>query len=110
MRAGRAATRWVLVLIAAIGLVACGIGSEATPTQDQSDVLVIVTPTPGTPLPRTPTPLPSEQTYVVRPGDSLSAIANRFGVTEDAIQRANNLTDPNAIYAGQELTIPPPVP
>jgi LysM repeat protein len=44
-------------------------------------------------------------TYVVQPGDTLYGIANRFGVTVDAILRANNL--PSAfIYAGQSLRIP----
>jgi len=47
---------------------------------------------------------------VVRTGDSLSAIAARFGVSPEAIQQANHLANPDSIYAGQELTIPPPEP
>jgi murein DD-endopeptidase MepM/ murein hydrolase activator NlpD len=45
-------------------------------------------------------------TYVVRAGDSLSGIAQRFGTTVDALQRANNISNPNLIYVGQTLIIP----
>ena len=44
--------------------------------------------------------------YVVRPGDTLWSIAQRYGVTPQAILRANNLTSPNNIYVGQTLIIP----
>ena len=73
-------------------------------------MFVVVTPTPGPPPPRTPTAVPAEQRYVVREGDSLSVIATRFGVEEDVIRRLNGIDDPNSIYAGQELVIPPPEP
>ncbi|MCL4531852.1 MAG: LysM peptidoglycan-binding domain-containing protein, partial [Actinobacteria bacterium] len=52
--------------------------------------------------------------YTVKPGDTLSAIADSFDVIESAIQEANSLSDPNAIRAGMVLTIPgaspPPTP
>lgn len=44
--------------------------------------------------------------YVVQPGDTLSAIADRFGVSVDAISQANSMTDVNDIKPGQELVIP----
>jgi LysM repeat protein len=44
--------------------------------------------------------------YVVEPGDTLSLIAGRFGVTVDALSQANGITDPNSIRPGQELIIP----
>lgn len=44
--------------------------------------------------------------YVVQPGDTIWSIASRFGVTVDAIMRANNLSSPNMIYVGQTLRIP----
>ncbi len=44
-------------------------------------------------------------TYRVRPGDTLSAIAREFGVSVQAIMRANDLRTA-AIYSGQPLTIP----
>lgn len=44
--------------------------------------------------------------YTVRPGDMLSAIAMRYGVTVEALMQANNLRNPNKIVVGQELIIP----
>ena len=43
--------------------------------------------------------------YVVQAGDDLNAIANKFGVTVDAIVKANGLTNPDFIYVGQKLVI-----
>jgi LysM repeat protein len=45
-------------------------------------------------------------TYVVESGDTLYGIAGRFGTSVSAIAAANNLSDPNYIYPGQQLTIP----
>ena len=44
--------------------------------------------------------------YTVGSGDSLNAIALEFGVSPEAILRANDLRDPNQIYVGQKLIIP----
>ena len=44
--------------------------------------------------------------YRVRPGDTLGKIAQRFGTTVGALQRANSLSRPNRIYAGQYLRVP----
>lgn len=51
-------------------------------------------------------PSPGGRSYVVRPGETLFAIALRFGTTIYAIQIANNLPNPNFIYPGQVLVIP----
>lgn len=59
-----------------------------------------------TPAP-TPAPTPSTGTrYTVQPGDTLSAIGARFGVSYQAIAQANGIANPNRIYPGQVLTIP----
>ena len=39
-------------------------------------------------------------------GDSLTLIANRFGVKLDDLMSANGITDPNQIFIGQPLIIP----
>jgi LysM repeat protein len=51
---------------------------------------------------------PSSQPYVhvVQPGESLSQIAEQYGVSSTDIMDANGITDPNLIAAGQELIIP----
>ncbi len=45
--------------------------------------------------------------YVVRPGDSLSDIAQMFGVSVNTILWANNITNRNIIKPGMTLTILP---
>lgn len=45
-------------------------------------------------------------TDTVRPGDTLSAIAQRHGVAVDALVQANNIQNPNLIYPGDVLVIP----
>jgi LysM repeat protein len=60
------------------------------------------------PLPTpTSTPTPSSGFYyTVRPGDTLSRIAWRFGTTVNAIVQANGIINPNRIFSGQVLWIP----
>ena len=45
--------------------------------------------------------------YTVAPGDVLSGIALRFGVSVGQIQAWNNIQNPDFIRAGQKLTIYP---
>ena len=52
-----------------------------------------------------PMPMPG-QYYVVRPGDTMYSIANRFGTTVWAIAQANGIVNPSRIYSGQVLFIP----
>ena len=44
--------------------------------------------------------------YRVREGDTLSAIASRYGVAHAAIARQNNIADSNSLRAGKILVIP----
>jgi len=44
--------------------------------------------------------------HIVQRGDTLSAIALRYGVTTAALMQANNLASANLIYVGQQLAIP----
>lgn len=45
------------------------------------------------------------QTYIVKAGDNLSAIAQKFGTTYQELARINNIPDPNLIHPGQVLKI-----
>ncbi|MDQ7793563.1 MAG: LysM peptidoglycan-binding domain-containing protein [bacterium] len=45
--------------------------------------------------------------YVVRPGDTLTAVADRFGIPRDRLIRANpEVADPDRIFPGQVLRVP----
>ena len=52
--------------------------------------------------------LPPEQEseHVVAEGETLNGIANRAGVSHDAIIKANGLKDPYPVRTGQKLKIP----
>ncbi len=69
----------------------------ATPT-------ATVTPTP------TPTPIPTPvwMTYTIRAGDTIGAIANRFGIPQEELLRANNLTprDVTRLQIGDVIVLP----
>jgi LysM repeat protein len=69
----------------------------------------------GIPVNAAPPPLPAQPAapqpvnnvyYTVRPGDTLAAIAARYGVSVAAIAQANGLTDWNFVWYGQRLVIP----
>ena len=49
-----------------------------------------------------PPPAPTE----LRHGDNLSSIARYYGISYQALARANGLRNANRIYAGQRLYIP----
>lgn len=48
-------------------------------------------------------------TYKVKPGDTLSQIAKDYNVPIERLMEANNIRNPNLIFAGDELLIPEPV-
>jgi LysM repeat protein len=47
----------------------------------------------------------TDRVIVVQPGQTLSHIAAREGVSVERLVRLNNLADPNRIYAGQRLRV-----
>src|SRR5215204_6428384 len=105
------------LLALAVPLSGCEIviGAVATPTpggppSSTPQVRVELTPVPSpTAAPPTNTAGPAGQStkYTIKAGDNLSSIALQFGITVDDIVKANNIEDPNQIYEGQELIIPP---
>ena len=44
--------------------------------------------------------------YTVKPGDTLSGIAARLGVSAAELARSNGITDPNRVDAGRTLSVP----
>ena len=51
-------------------------------------------------------PLPSDRTHRVRRGETLTSIAQRYGVSESEIVAANHLRSRNVIVVGQRLRLP----
>ena len=106
----------LFLLTAALVLAGCGqVITLSTPTPTATSPVEVptvtprptATPVPSTPAPTlTPTPTPTPVIYVVGPGDTLIAIARKYGVTVEALQEANAILDPRLLQIGQELVIP----
>jgi LysM repeat protein len=126
-----------VVVVALVGARLLGGSGEPTPTSSAGAIAgAFTSPTTVTPTPapvRSPTPEPSAdagtpepsaaaseapsaspeatkaatRTYKVKRGDTLSAIAAKFGVTVSALVKLNKIKDPRTIYSGQVLKIPP---
>lgn len=71
---------------------------KPTPTVEPSPTLVPTGPS--------PTPSASLATYKIKSGDTLSAIAARFGTTVKAIVKLNGIKDPAKIHVGQVIKLP----
>ena len=78
--------------------------APATVTPTDTPVVVVVTATP----PNTSSQPPSSSggTYVVQPGDTLSAIASRFHTTVYTLAQLNGIVNVNQIRWGQVLRLP----
>src|SRR5476651_2164433 len=51
--------------------------------------------------------MPIADTYEIKPGDTLSGIAQHFGITLQALLDANQqVTNPNLLVVGQKINIP----
>jgi LysM repeat protein len=97
------------VVLAAVALfflpAILGVGG-GDPTASPTPSVAASTPSPSP----TPVPEPTPQIYVIKSGDTLSAIAREFNVSLDALLAANEdrISNPNRIVVGQEIVIPPP--
>ena len=56
--------------------------------------------------PTSTTAAAAARTHTVQPGENLTWIARRYGVSVAAIAAANAIANPSRIFAGQRLTIP----
>jgi LysM repeat protein len=95
---------------------AAGSSTEAVPTTEPTEAVPTEGPalTPGASADSSPAatsvasadPSTSGATYKVRSGDTLSAIAARFGTTVRALVDLNGITDPSRLRVGQVLKLP----
>jgi len=113
----------VLVLLTSLPLAGCGrllppptptaTGEASTPTatgtpSPTATRRATVTPAPATPSATpTPTVTPTPIIYTIKQGDTLLVIARQYGVTVEAIQELNGITDPRRLRIAQEIIIPP---
>jgi len=67
---------------------------------------ILVIPTAGGGTPPPPPACTSGQTHTVQFGENLYRISLKYGTTVQAIATANNISNPNVIFAGQVLCIP----
>jgi len=65
------------------------------------------------PTPDSPHPLPPPREFVdqytVQTGDTLGSVAQRYGITLDALMLANGMNESSVLYVGAVLDIPPVV-
>lgn len=59
----------------------------------------------GTAVPAAPDPKPSAKVHVVRKGETLYGIAQRYGMSVKTLMRTNGLTSAHKIYPGQRLSL-----
>jgi nucleoid-associated protein YgaU len=116
-------------LLLGAGLAAQLTGRAApTPAPTVASMASMALPTPSPTRTSTPTPTPSRSPspspspsaspttspsptigpiiHVVERGETLTSIAAEYGVTVEALKKANDIEDPNLIFVGQELVIP----
>ena len=78
-----------------------------TPTETLTPHPPTATPTITLTLAPTSTATPSGPvTYIIEPGDTLSSIAEKFGVEVVLLMALNNITDPNQLFVNTEIIIP----
>lgn len=90
-----------------------GLGMSVDTSYDFDGAFTVGSSNPGT-VPSTPIPAPNQVehvghpatgTYTVQPGDTLSAIAAKFGTTYQILSAINGIGDPNQIFPGQVLKV-----
>lgn len=93
-------------MLAVLTLSGC-LREASLPPTPPAPTLEVVVATQGPP----PVPTPGkQQLYEVKEGDTLSGIAARFAVDEEAILKQNPDLEPDTLFVGQELVIPPAQP
>jgi LysM repeat protein len=115
---GHRLVRWFSLIAVLLSLAACGKVATPQPTADTSSEGT----SPSTPAPAshptataplltpvataTPTITSTPIVHIVQSGDTLLGIALDYGVSVEALQRANGVENPQMLRVGQELIIP----
>jgi LysM repeat protein len=89
---------------------ALSVGQKLIIPQRAPEQQPVTTTTPQTSGPvATSTPVASEEgTYTVQEDDIPTTIAEKFGISVEALMEANDITDPTSLKIGQVLVIPTP--
>ena len=93
-------------LIKSKGLNGFTSASDAAPAASKPTGKEKTLPKQNEPKKTTSAPKTTYQTYTVKKGDTLTAIAQRYGTTWQTLADVNKLANPNLIKAGQKLKIP----
>lgn len=111
-----------ILALSGVALSGCGriirpptptIVAGAIPTHTDTPIPTATRRATFTPVPATPSDTPTATVtptpiiYVIKEGDTLIPIAREYGVSVEAIQQANGITDPRRLRIGQEIIIPP---
>ncbi len=75
------------------------------PTRDPNSPMT--TPTADAPH-ALPTLRQNAEQYTVQTGDTLGDIAQKYGISVNALEQANGISDPNLLAVGQTLNVPQP--
>ncbi len=83
-------------------------GPQVTADPLWTPAVVIVTPTVDiASAEATPTPLNiPTTTYQIKPGETLTQIAERYGLTVEELSALNGIENPNSVQVGQRIKVP----
>jgi LysM repeat protein len=88
--------------------------TQATEVAEPTAIAATDTPQPSeepeateSPTATQPSGTTEAQVHVVQPGENLFRIALQYGMTQETLANYNGITNPNLIYVGQRLQIPP---
>lgn len=99
----------MVFFLASVAVPAQAQGDAPSPTPAEATAL----PPPAMPtdaptlVPAAVAPVAGEQTYTVQPGDNLFRIGLKFNLSVSVLAAYNGLINPNLIFVGQVLRIPP---